>query len=148
MGEGWDSPCINTLILASFVGSFMLSNQMRGRAIRIDKNNPNKIANIWHLVTLEPDYIFEENLFNSIQLKRQEDYSKIGSYDYQILERRFECFVGPNYTTGEIENGIDRITNIKPEFNRKGIKKINEVMLLLAKNRDDAKSKWEYSIKE
>ncbi len=147
LGEGWDSPCINTLILASFVGSFMLSNQMRGRAIRIDKNNPNKIANIWHLVTLEPDYIFEENLFNSIQLKRQEDYSKIGSYDYQILERRFECFVGPNYTTGEIENGIDRITNIKPPFNRKGIKKINEEMLLLAKNRDDSKSKWEYSIK-
>jgi hypothetical protein len=31
LGEGWDAPCINTLVLASFVGSFMLSNQMRGR---------------------------------------------------------------------------------------------------------------------
>ena len=29
LGEGWDAPSINTLILASFVGSFMLSNQMR-----------------------------------------------------------------------------------------------------------------------
>ena len=54
LGEGWDSPCINSLILASFVGSFMLSNQMRGRAIRIDKNNPDKISNIWHLSTVEP----------------------------------------------------------------------------------------------
>ena len=35
LGEGWDAPCINSLILASFVGAFMLSNQMRGRAIRI-----------------------------------------------------------------------------------------------------------------
>ena len=35
LGEGWDSPCINSLILASFVGSFMLSNQMRGRAISV-----------------------------------------------------------------------------------------------------------------
>ena len=24
LGEGWDSPCINSLILASFVGSFIL----------------------------------------------------------------------------------------------------------------------------
>ena len=61
LGEGWDSPCINSLILASFVGSFMLSNQMRGRAIRINKKDPDKVSNIWHLVTIEPDYIFEEN---------------------------------------------------------------------------------------
>ena len=50
--RGWDSPCVNTLIIASVVGSFMLSNQMRGRALRIDKNNPNKTSNIWHLVSL------------------------------------------------------------------------------------------------
>jgi hypothetical protein len=31
LGEGWDSPVINTLILGSSVGSFMLSNQMRFR---------------------------------------------------------------------------------------------------------------------
>ncbi len=46
LGEGWDAPCINSLIMASFVGSYVLSNQMRGRAIRIDKNNPNKTSNI------------------------------------------------------------------------------------------------------
>jgi superfamily II DNA or RNA helicase len=52
LGEGWDAPVINSLILASFVGSFMLSNQMRGRAIRIDKKNPGKISNIWHLASI------------------------------------------------------------------------------------------------
>lgn len=30
LGEGWDAPALNSLILASFVGSFVLSNQMRG----------------------------------------------------------------------------------------------------------------------
>ena len=50
LGEGWDAPCINTLVLASSVGSFMLSNQMRGRAIRVDSAQPQKTANIWHLV--------------------------------------------------------------------------------------------------
>ena len=42
LGEGWDAPCVNSLILASFVGSFMLSNQMRGRAIRVWPEDPDK----------------------------------------------------------------------------------------------------------
>lgn len=67
LGEGWDSPCINSLILASYVGSFMLSNQMRGRAIRIYKKDANKTANIWHLVTIEPEYKFSpEELQNNV----------------------------------------------------------------------------------
>ena len=61
LGEGWDAPCVNSLILASFVGSFMLSNQMRGRAIRVWPDNPNKTSNIWHLVSinLSPKKWFE-----------------------------------------------------------------------------------------
>ena len=51
LGEGWDAPCVNSLILASFVGSFMLSNQMRGRAIRVWPEDPDKTSNIWHLVS-------------------------------------------------------------------------------------------------
>lgn len=142
LGEGWDSPCINTLILASFVGSFMLSNQMRGRAIRIDKNNPNKVSNIWHLVTLEPEYIFEEKLLKAVIAKKDTDFNQIQSYDYDILERRFDCFVGPNYETGEVESGIDRVTIIRPPFNKDGIESINEKMLTLAKERDLTRSKW------
>ena len=146
LGEGWDSPCINTLILASFVGSFMLSNQMRGRAIRIDRNNPNKVSNIWHLATLEPEYIFEEKLLKSLQLKRQTDFNYIQSYDYETLTRRFDCFVGPNYETGEIESGIDRLTIIHPPYNRSGVENINTAMLTLAAKRDDSNNKWKNSL--
>ena len=46
LGEGWDAPSINSLILSSTVSSYMLSNQMRGRAIRIDRNHPDKVSNI------------------------------------------------------------------------------------------------------
>ena len=52
LGEGWDSPCINTLILASFVGSYVSGNQMRGRAVRVNVKKPDKVSNIWHLVCL------------------------------------------------------------------------------------------------
>lgn len=147
LGEGWDSPCINTLILASFVGSFMLSNQMRGRAIRIDKNNPNKVANIWHLATLEPEYVFEQNLLKSLMIKKDTDFNQVNSYDYETLIRRFDCFVGPNYDTGEIESGIDRLTIIHPPYNKSGVELINTAMLALAKKRDDTKNKWDNAVK-
>lgn len=146
LGEGWDSPCINTLILASFVGSFMLSNQMRGRAIRIDRNNPDKVSNVWHLVTLEPDYVFEDSALRAMIAKGQTDRNRIDSYDFKTLDRRFDCFTGPNYTTGEIENGIERLTAIRPPFDEKGIAAINQEMLSRAMQRDDTKSKWTASL--
>ncbi len=90
LGEGRDAPCINSLILASYVGSFMLSNQMRGRAIRIDPNEPNKSANIWHLVSLDPT---------------DDDYG----LDYRTLKRRFEAFVGVALNGKSIESGLERI---------------------------------------
>lgn len=142
LGEGWDSPCINSLILASFVGSFMLSNQMRGRAIRIDKNNPNKVSNIWHLATIEPEYIFEDNSIKKIGLYLSDSKDTIQSFDYETLVRRFECFVGPNYENNDIQSGIERITNIKPPFDSKGIDRINTQTLELAKNRQVVKEKW------
>lgn len=54
LGEGWDSPCANALIIASSVRAFMLTNQMRGRVIRVDPTVPDKTANIWHIATCEP----------------------------------------------------------------------------------------------
>lgn len=142
LGEGWDSPCINSLILASFVGSFVLSNQMRGRAIRIDKNDPQKSANIWHLVTVEPEYLFKDKATERISAYIKEDYKELHSYDYDILKRRFDSFMGPNYTTGTIESGIERITLIKPPYDKNGIEQINAEMLKLSAGRGEVKNKW------
>lgn len=146
LGEGWDSPCINSLILASFVGSFMLSNQMRGRAIRTYKNHPNKTANIWHLVTLEPEYIFESNILVKAGKYINKDNNHINSCDYEMLKRRFDCFVGPNYSTGEIESGIERITYIQPPFDKDGVEDMNDKTILLSKDRQNLASVWKNSL--
>ena len=132
LGEGWDSPNINSLILASFVGSFMLSNQMRGRAIRIDKNNPDKISNIWHLVTVEPDSV---------------DTDTIKGEDFETIIRRLNCFQAPAYNEAVIENGIDRIDILKPPFNESNFKIINNKMLKLAAQREQVKSSWDNIVK-
>ena len=147
LGEGWDAPCVNSLILASFVGSFMLSNQMRGRAIRTDKNQPDKTANIWHLVTVERPYMFKEKTGEKLMSLAYEDKNSLPSYDFSIVSRRFECFVAPNYETGEVESGIDRVTIIKPPFNEKGIAAINEKMLGLSRDKGKIKEAWKNAVK-
>lgn len=130
LGEGWDSPCINSLILASFVGSFMLSNQMRGRAIRVFKQNPEKTSNIWHLVCLSP-------------------WGKDGaemSEDYALLERRMEHFLGLHYTENLIENGMDRLSVIVPPFDESNVATINQKMLELSGERASLKDRWNQAL--
>jgi hypothetical protein len=70
------------------------------------------------------------------------DENQLVSYDYDVLKRRFEAFIGPNYSTGAIESGIERITNIKPPFNKEGISRINAETLRLSAARDDVRAKW------
>ncbi len=132
LGEGWDSPNINSLILASFVGSFMLSNQMRGRAIRIDKKNPDKISNIWHPVTLDP---------------ASDNTEEIEGEDYATLKRRFACFQAPAYNSDVIESGVDRLDVIKPPFTPEGIDRINEQTLALARDRKNVAGRWNNTVK-
>jgi len=149
LGEGWDSPCINALILASFVGSFMLSNQMRGRAIRTDKNNPQKTSNIWHLVTVEPPLTLPEIARRTVQeesspipITYEADGAAILGEDYATIVRRFEGFLAPAYHKDMIENGIERLDVIKPPFDKDGIAHINHEMLVLAADRNAMADKW------
>lgn len=140
LGEGWDSPCINSLILASFVGSFMLSNQMRGRAIRTMKGNPDKVSNIWHLVCMETEV-------SNVVIKSKKCVPE-ESEDYQMLKRRFEGFLGLDYEENIIENGTTRLTFIKEPYiyTEKGLEVINRQMLAMAKDREKLKKRWNMAL--
>jgi len=123
LGEGWDAPCINTLVLASFVGSFMLSNQMRGRAIRVDSAQPQKTANVWHLVCVEP------GLFGP-------------GDDYELLVRRCSAFVGVSATANVIENGTERLGLGRPPYTRDQLAQLNGQTCQRALDRDDLRQRW------
>ena len=90
LGEGWDAPCVNSLVLASFVGSFVMTNQMRGRAIRSDGAQPDKVASLWHLVAADPG-------------------ARLGGADVAELERRFATFVGLSADGRTIASGLGRL---------------------------------------
>lgn len=124
LGEGWDAPAVNSLILASYVGSFMLSNQMRGRAIRKSRNQ-NKTANIWHLASL----------------------AKIGNNeldlsDLEALQRRFKGFVGIGYYDDVIQDGMERLDIIDIEKLKKNHNEVNEEMYKIALNRELMSKRW------
>ncbi|MGY0035245.1 hypothetical protein [Pedobacter sp. NJ-S-72] len=129
LGEGWDAPAINSLILASFVGSFVLSNQMRGRAIRTQKGNPEKTGNIWHLVCIDPT-------------------SATGGDDFELLKRRFKGFVGVSFKDKSgIENGISRL-NIPERINSsEGIALRNKETFTYARDRKSLKETWNVALK-
>lgn len=147
LGEGWDSPCINALILASFVGSFVLSNQMRGRAIRIDPTHPQKVANIWHLITVEPPYAVKERAVQRLAEQIRQDDSRLISCDYEVLKRRFDTFMGPNDRTGAIESGIGRLTAIAPPYDSEGIARIDAEMLERASHREKLRAQWQNAVR-
>jgi superfamily II DNA or RNA helicase len=135
LGEGWDSPVINTLILASCVGSFMLSNQMRGRAIRIDRNKPEKVSNIWHLTAILPEHLLPD--------------VKEGlppSADYATLERRFHGFMGLCYHNDVIESSLQRAKTLVAPYDENGINKANGKTFELVKDREATCTRWRQAL--
>jgi hypothetical protein len=102
LGEGWDCPCVNSLVIASTVGAYMLTNQMRGRALRVDKDDPLKVASVWHIVAVafdrRPlDALFPRGLYWP------------GLVDLRELQFRFKTFVGVDVARGVIENSLTRL---------------------------------------
>lgn len=148
LGEGWDAPCVNSLILASFVGSFMLSNQMRGRAIRVWPDNPDKTSNILHLVSinLSPRKWFEfqddeEKYDETLELQL---YAL--SPDLDLLDRRMTQFLGLHYQEPTIESGIDRLDLNQITFSQKGLEKLNQNAITLSQKRQELKDRWQEAL--
>jgi superfamily II DNA or RNA helicase len=110
LGEGWDAPSLNSLVLASNSAAFMLSNQMRGRAIRIDPGRPDKVAAIWHLATAEEAPTDLEAPFRERLNWGALDDGEPASSDVDLLRRRFRAFEGVSSSEPpRIESGLDRL---------------------------------------
>ncbi|MGP4041799.1 DEAD/DEAH box helicase family protein [Gracilibacillus sp. D59] len=129
LGEGWDAPSVNTLVLASYVGSFMLTNQMRGRAIRTEPSNEQKVANIWHLVCVD---------------SRSFD----GGYDFQSLKRRFQSLNGVDAELALIQSGIGRLRLSSPPFTVQAINHNNAMMENRAANRLRLFERWREAVQK
>jgi superfamily II DNA or RNA helicase len=127
LGEGWDAPSINCLVMASFVGSYMLSNQMRGRAIRAQSGLPDKTANVWHLICVDPE-------------------ASDPSDDLATLTRRFRAFLGVSFLDPVIESGIERLGLGVPPYTPARIAEINRQMAEHARDRAGLRRSWQNAL--
>ena len=55
LGEGWDAPCVNCLVDLSAATTSVSVTQMRGRSLRLDPGDPEKIASNWDVVCVAPE---------------------------------------------------------------------------------------------
>ncbi|MEO9133177.1 MAG: DEAD/DEAH box helicase family protein [Sphingomonas sp.] len=152
LGEGWDAPSINSLVLASNVGSYMLSNQMRGRAIRTDPADPGKVANIWHLATIVPEAtdIVSKLRRGVTFVDDLPDSDPVGvalGPDMELLKRRFRTFAGVDCDTSDaIESGMTRLRLQGLRWDAASVAALDTATLARAGDRATVAAKWRVAI--
>jgi hypothetical protein len=125
LGEGWDCPAVNCLVDMTVAATGVSVQQMRGRSLRLDPEDPEKLASNWDIVCVAPD------------LTR-------GSADYERFVRKHLHLYAPA-DDGEIEAGP---SHVHPELGpfapppATHFAGINAAMLQRAGARDEARERW------
>jgi hypothetical protein len=127
LGEGWDAPWINSLILATTIRSYVTSNQMRGRAIRYLSDDPEKTSAIWHIACMDPS--FAGRFAADEQIKE--------------LSERFRGFMGLTLDGMNIENGIERLQIPAGKMSEQEVTSYNQSLLATAGSRNRIYRQWQ-----
>jgi hypothetical protein len=140
LGEGWDAPAVNSLVMATVIGSYVSSNQIRGRAIRVDPKDEFKTATIWHLACVRPG----EETHEVGQGADEPDFER-DTGDWTMLERRFRAFVGLCREEAIIESGVERLGIATPIWGS-AVASLNARMCSEACKRDEMAQAWQDAI--
>ena len=124
LGEGWDCSTLNTLVDLTFVTTSISVNQVRGRTLRKDPEDPIKVANNWDVVCLSP----------------------IGDdADWRRLKERHDQLYGVT-DSGEIEQGLSHISTELLDATHTqlltSLEVFNQQMHQKASNRQLARERW------
>lgn len=148
LGEEWSLPCVNTLIPLCSMSSFVTVPRLRSNILYADKACPDKVAHIWHIATVEKDYSTETHPTLRLASRLASEATGIQSLDFEALRRRFNCFIAPNDTDGELLSGIERLSAIKAPFNAAGLQEINNSMVTAAADRAKTARVWQEAMVE
>ncbi|MBA3330940.1 MAG: DEAD/DEAH box helicase family protein [Actinobacteria bacterium] len=125
LGEGWDAPCVNCLVDLTAATTSVSVTQMRGRSLRLDPANPEKIASNWDVVCVAP------------QLAR-------GDADYERFVRKHLHLFAPS-EDGVIEAGPSHVHPALSVFApppARTFVEINRGMVRRARGHDHARQRW------
>ena len=125
LGEGWDAPCVNCLVDLSSAATAMSVVQSRGRALRLDPGDPDKIASNWDIVCVAPE------------LAR-------GTGDYERFVRKHLHLFAPS-EDGAIEAGPSHVHPSLGPFTpppADSFDEINREMSRRASGHEQARERW------
>ncbi len=126
LGEGWNCPPLNVLIDMTIATTGVSVQQMRGRSLRLDPADPQKVASNWDIVCVAPDLVR-------------------GSADYERFVRKHLNLFAPA-EDGEVEAGP---SHVHPELGPFGpppverFRDLNRELLARAADRDGARERWQ-----
>ena len=113
LGEGWDASKLNVLIDLTAVTTTTSVNQLRGRSLRLDPDDPEKLANNWDVVCLAPEFT-----------KGLDDYQRFCTKHHHLFGVTDD---------GAIEKGVGHVhaafTSLKPEGVEDSVSVLNTAML-------------------
>ncbi|MBE2320156.1 DEAD/DEAH box helicase family protein [Solirubrobacter sp. CPCC 204708] len=125
LGEGWNCPPLNVLIDMTIATTGVSVQQMRGRSLRLDPADPQKVASNWDVVCVAPDLVR-------------------GNADYERFVRKHLNLFAPA-EDGEVEAGP---SHVHPELGPFGpppverFRELNAQLLQRAAQRDAARERW------
>ena len=126
LGEGWDATKLNVLIDLTAVTTSMSVNQLRGRSLRLDADDPAKLANNWDVVCIAPEFTK-------------------GLDDYQRFRAKHQHLFGVT-DDGAIEKGVGHVhaafTTLKPEGVEDSVSMLNAEMLDRVPHRAAYRALW------
>ena len=125
LGEGWDCPMVNCLVDLTVASTGVSVQQMRGRSLRLDPDDPEKVASNWDVVCVAPELVR-------------------GSADYERFVRKHLHLYAPA-DDGEIEAGPSHVHAelgpfAPPPADR--LTALNRAMLARAAATDEARERW------
>ena len=126
LGEGWDATKLNVLIDLTAVTTSMSVNQLRGRSLRLDPDDPAKLANNWDVVCIAPEFT-----------KGLDDYLRFCAKHQHLFGMTED---------GAIEKGVGHVhaafTTLKPEGVEDSVSMLNADMLERVPKRAEYRSRW------
>lgn len=121
---------------------------MRGRAIRVWPQEPDKTSNIWHLVSINLSLKkwYEKSDLEKEEIEAITDQLKEYSPDLELLERRMKQFLGLHYKEPFIESGIERLAFDNIRYTKKQLQKLNEETLERSTHRQELRDGWQKAL--
>ncbi len=125
LGEGWNAPCVNCLVDLTSAATGVSVRQMRGRSLRLDPADPEKVASNWDVVCVAPRHAQ-------------------GDADYERFVRKHRHLHAPA-DDGTLEAGVGHVHPDLSPFAPPPAERFAEIaqaMTLRAADREAARARW------